>query len=266
MQESLPRYRKTIQIGYRSVIQDGRISPALLWEELEEAAEEHCRMVGMDIFTLLNRGEAWILKAGDSRIKRYPVYDEKITIETWISSLDRYKGQREYLLRDKKGEVLGEISTLWVYLDLKRRTLKAIPEEFHIGWGSQGHPLHRGFGRKSKFIPAENYGTASFRVRRRDMDSSAHVHNIRYLEWLCESIPEEIYHKCQISGFTVFYRKEMRTAGTVDIRSENLGGGQFRHDYYDRGSSIMLCSARSFWTEKIYPENHSFPVSIPAAI
>ncbi len=252
MQEPQPRYRRIIQIGYRSVIQDGRISPALLWEELEETAEQHCRIIGMDVFSLLERREAWILKSGDSRMKRYPVYDEKISIETWISSLERYKGQREFLIMDEEGEVIGRISTLWVYLDLERRTLKAIPEEFHSGWGSQGDPLHRGFSRKSSYPAAECYTASAFRVRRRDIDSSAHVHNIRYLEWLCESIPEEIYKHCQISGFSVFYRKEMRTSGTVEIRTQSLGEGQFRHDYIDPDRDILLCSAHSEWTEKVY--------------
>lgn len=244
------RFKRTIQIGYKSVFQDGRISPALLWEELEESAEQHCRLIGMDVFTLLNRQEAWVLKSGASRMYRYPEYGEKIEIITWISSLDRYRGYREFLVIDEQGQILGEMSTLWVYMDLKERRLKAIPQEFHIGWGFCGNPLHSDFQKKNSYEEISRYKSALFSVRRRDLDSSAHVHNIRYLEWLSEAIPEQLYRDCQIAEFSALYLREMRSGGTVEIRTEDLGGGCFRHDYYDLGESVLLCSAKSLWIKK----------------
>lgn len=244
------RFKRTIQIGYKSVFQDGRISPSLLWEELEESAEQHCRLIGMDIFTLLSRQEAWVLKSGASRMQRYPGYGEKIEIITWISSVDRYRGYREFLVIDEQGLIIGEMSTLWVYMDLKERRLKAIPQEFHTGWGFCGHPLHSNFQKKNSYEELSGYKSVSFSVRRRDLDSSAHVHNIRYLEWLSEAIPEELYSNYQIAEFSSLYLREMRSAGTVEIRTEDLGDGCFRHDYYDMGESDLLCSAKSFWIKK----------------
>jgi len=243
-------YRRTILIGYKSVFQDGRISPALLWEELEESAEQHCRLIGMDVFTLLSRQEAWVLKSGASTMHRYPGYGEKIEIISWISSLDRYRGYREFRIIDEEGQILGEMSTLWVYMDLKERHLKAIPEEFHIGWGSCGEALHSDFHKKNSYSSLCEFKSDLFSVRRRDLDSSAHVHNIRYLEWLSESIPEEIYRDCQIADFSVLYRREMRSGGTVDMRTEDLGDGCFRHDYYNKHESLLLCSAQSRWVKK----------------
>lgn len=244
------RFKRTIQIGYKSVFQDGRISPALLWEELEESAEQHCRLIGMDIFKLLSRQEAWVLKSGASRMQRYPGYGEKVEIITWISSLDRYRGYREFLVIDEQGLIIGEMSTLWVYMDLKERHLKAIPQEFHTGWGFCGNPLHSDFQKKNSYEALSTYNKALFSVRRRDLDSSAHVHNIRYLEWLSEAIPEELYRDCQIAEFSALYLREMRSGGTVEIRTEELGDGCFRHDYYDKEESVLLCSAKSLWIKK----------------
>jgi acyl-ACP thioesterase len=244
------RFKRTIQIGYKSVFQDGRISPALLWEELEESAEQHCRLIGMDVFTLLSRQEAWVLKSGASRMQRYPGYGENIEIITWISSVDRYRGYREFLIIDEQGQILGEMSTLWVYMDLKERRLKAIPREFHEGWGFCGNPLHSNFQKKDSYEALSGYKSVLFSVRRRDLDSSAHVHNIRYLEWLSEAIPEDLYRDCQIAEFSALYLREMRSGGTVEIRTEDLGNSCFRHDYYDMGESVLLCSAKSRWIKK----------------
>lgn len=243
-------FKRTIQIGYKSVFQDGRISPALLWEELEESAEQHCRVIGMDVFTLLNRQEAWVLKSGASKMERYPGYGEKIEIVSWISSVDRFRGYREFRIIDEQGLVIGEMSTLWVYMDLKERKLKAIPQEFHIGWGTMGEALHRDFQKRKSYEDLNRFTSVQFSVRRRDLDSSAHVHNIRYLEWLSELIPELIYRDCQIAEFSALYLREMRSGGTVEIRTEDLGDGCFRHDYYDLGGAVLLCSAKSRWEKK----------------
>ncbi|MDC7235183.1 MAG: thioesterase [Spirochaetales bacterium] len=245
-----PAFRRTIQIGYRSVIQDGLISPALLWEELEESAEQHCRLIGLDVFTLLKRQEAWALKSGASRMYRYPGYGEKIEIVSWISSLERYRGYREFRILDEEGAVLGEMSTLWIYMDLKERRLQAIPEEFHTGWGSRGDALHHDFHRKSRYHDLDDFRSEFFPVRRRDLDSSAHVHNIRYLEWMSESVPEQVYRHCRIEEFSALFRREMRSGGCVEIRTHDLGDGCFRHDYFDRDRQLLLCSAESRWVKK----------------
>lgn len=239
---------REIQLGYRSVFQDGRISPSLLWEELEDTAELHCRMIGRDMFSLLREGEAWVLKGARSEMYRYPGYGETFRIESRISSVERYRGYREFRITTPSGELLGEISTLWIYMDLRERHLKAIPPAFHRGWGCSSAPGYPDAYVKERFLELEDYSIIDIPVRRRDIDSSAHVHNVRYLEWLSEAVPLEVFSESQIASFSILYKREMKRGGTVQIRSCDLGGGRFRHDYF--GEEELLCSALSLWRSK----------------
>ena len=184
---------REITLGYNHVYQDGQISVTAIMEELEETASEHCRHIGQDIFSLLHNNTAWILKGGALEMDTYPGYAMTIRIETWISSMERYRGYREYLIRDENGRMLGSCSTLWVFMDLIRRTLIPIPDVFHRAWKSNScRPIDTLF-RKKDYAPLDKGTLDVFDLRRRDIDSNHHVHNIRYLEWICESIPSEVY-------------------------------------------------------------------------
>ena len=248
---SVPQISRTIQLGYRSVFQDGRIVPALLWEELEETAEQHCRAIGHNVFSLLRKNEAWVLKSGRSSMFRYPGYGETIEIKSYIRKLDRYKGFREFVLRDSSGTLLGEVSTLWTYMDLEKRTLKPIPEIFNKKWGCLPGISKIEPPRKKDFFILNRYSCETFKVRRRDIDSSSHVHNIRYLEWLMESVPQALYRECQISDLSILYLKELASDASVQVRTADLGGGTFRHDYHDAETDMLLCRAASRWKSKI---------------
>jgi len=245
-----PLIERTIELGYRSVFQDGKISPALLWEELEETAEQHCRLIGRDIFHLLNQGEAWVLKGGASRMHRYPGYGEVITIQSWLSSLHRFKGVREFRILDQWGDVVGLVSTLWIYLDLRDHHLIPIPDHFHDQWGVSPVSLNLSDFKKRLPLKPGSYLEKSLSVRRRDIDTSDHVHNTRYLEWLSETVPEKIYHSCQISDFNILYHKEIKNSESVLIRTKDQGEGCFLHDFIEKESHTLLSSARSCWTGK----------------
>ncbi len=249
--DSVPQISRTIQLGYRSVFQDGRIAPALLWEELEETAEQHCRAIGQNVFSLLRRNEAWVLKSGRSRMIRYPGYGESIEITSHIRKMDRFKGFREFVLRDTAGRILGEVSTLWTYMDLEKRALKPIPEVFNRKWGCLPGISEIEPPRKKDFLPLTDCFSETFKVRRRDIDSSAHVHNIRYLEWLMESVPHGLYRDSQISDFSILYLKELAPGASVQVRTQALGGDSFRHDYFDAHTGILLCRAASHWKSKV---------------
>jgi len=243
-------YTRELQLGYSHVFQDGRLPPAALMEELEETASEHCRIIGQDIFSLLGNRTAWILKGGALKMARYPGYSDRIRIETWISSLERYRGGREFRLRDEEGRILGRASTLWVFMDLNKRTLMPIPEPFHRNWPvCSDRPLTIPF-RKQDFPSISGGFVRNIDIRRRDIDSNNHVHNTRYLEWLTEAVPPELYESCQIEQMEMLYRREALPGIPVQIRTCREGDGVFRHDILDRNRNLLLAAARTVWREK----------------
>ncbi len=251
---------RSIELGYRSVFQDGKISPALLWEELEETADQHCRIIGKDVFHLLNLGEAWVLKGGASRMFRYPGYGESVRITSWLSSLDRYRGVREFRIQDGKDRVLGLVSTLWIYMDLNAHHLIPIPDSFHEHWGVSSSALNLSDFRKRPALPPGPCRENTISLRRRDIDTSDHVHNTRYLEWISEAVPEDVYNHCQISDFNILYRKEIKAGDVVQIRTLEQSSGCFHHDFIEKKSRTLLSTAYSCWNgkETLYPENPEY--------
>ena len=56
----------------------------------------------------------------------------------------------------------------------------------------------------------EPYREITYKVQRRDIDMNRHVHNLYYLDFAYEALPEEIYERSEFNNIEIFYKKEIK--------------------------------------------------------
>ena len=49
-----------------------------------------------------------------------------------------------------------------------------------------------------------------YKVQRRDIDINKHVHNLYYLDFAYEALPEEIYENCEFNNIEIMYKKQIK--------------------------------------------------------
>ena len=136
-------------------------------------------------------------------MERYPKYKEKIIIRTWISSYKSIRGVRENIIYDESYNVIGRAKGLWVFYDIKKRRPTKLWDEFKEKWPvNNEHSIE--YDVTTKIDPIDDADiTKEFKVNLYDTDTNGHVNNIRYLQWLMESLPENIideYYLHSIDG------------------------------------------------------------------
>jgi len=125
-------------------------------------------------------------------MESYPLYKEKITIRTWISKYTSIKGIRENIIYNEQGSIIGKAKGLWLFFDIKRRMPVRIFEDIKEKWSCfPEESIRYDINKKIEVINSAKY-KKSFLVHKYDMDSNKHVNNLRYLQWLLETIPNEI--------------------------------------------------------------------------
>ena len=60
----------------------------------------------------------------------------------------------------------------------------------------------------------------SFPVNRYDIDSNNHVNNVRYMQWLMESIPDEFFNKARMQNIQGSFLKKPSIAGMLIRRAK----------------------------------------------
>ncbi len=249
MQENLvPVFVKEYEIRYKEVNHLQEATPVALLNFVEETAADHCAYIGRNVYDLQMEGKGWVLYAGCFHMNQYPRYREKIKIETWISQFRGSRGFREYRVLSEDNRFYGGFRGLWLYFDLEKRRPIPVDKIFYESW-----PLRNEKALDLEIIPLKDQienpdYTRNFTVQRYDIDSNDHVNNVRYMQWLMESIPAEFYNDARMEYIQGTFLKETFYNRHVDSACKILSPNELIHTVKEKESGTLLAVAKTAWS------------------
>ena len=248
-------FDKSFELRYFEMNEFGVSSPTTILTLLEETAAEHCYSIDHSLYQLADKNIGWVLVSGIIQMDRYPKYKEKITIRTWLSEYSSIKGYRENIIFDEDKNIIGRARGLWIFFDIERRRPTRIFEEIKERW-SESHEIALEANISKKIQPIEKTDNQlSFKVNRYDTDMIRHVNNIRYLQWVVESIPDEIvdnYYLYSIDGRFVseIHYGESIISLTKEIEQQPIemnGFKYYTHTIKTKSSNKACAMANTVW-------------------
>jgi acyl-ACP thioesterase len=244
-------FQKQFDLRYFEMDQHGGASPTTILTLLEEAAADHCLSINQSLFDLVNQNIGWVLLSGYMQMERYPLYKEKITIRTWLSKYTSIKGNRENIIYDEQGCVIGRAKGLWLFFDIKRRRPVKIFDDIKEKWSCfPEESITHDITENIEAIDSAKY-KKSFLVYRYDMDTNKHVNNVRYLQWLLETIPDEIIDNLYMHSIDGRYVREAHYGHTIESLAEHENDAhQFIHTIKDLDTNQVCSTARTVWRKK----------------
>lgn len=226
----------------------GEASPTTILTLLEETAADHCYSINNSLYDLEKQNAGWILRSGVLQMDRYPVYKEKIIIRTWLSGYSAIKGFRENLIYDEHDNIIGKAKGLWVFFDINRRRPIRIYDEIREKWSSCNEESIRiDITKKIEAIDSANY-MHEFNIKRFDTDMNKHVNNIRYLQWVIESIPEDIVNNYYLHSINGRFIAEAQYGDTIlSLTNEDDNDNSFIHTIKVKSSNKVCATAKTVW-------------------
>lgn len=249
MQENdVPLFVKEYEIRYKEVNRRLEATPVAILSLAEETAAEHCAHIGKNVYELQKEGIGWVLYAGCFHMRHYPRYRERIKIATWISMFRGFMGHREYRVLSEDDKVYGGFRGMWLYFDLEKRRPIPVDKIYTERW-----PLRNETAIDCEIIPSKtriekpDY-ERSFAVQRSDIDSNDHVNNVRYMQWLMESIPDEFYDKGRMEYIQGTFLKETFYDRHVVSECKVLSSNELVHNAMEQEQGTLLATARTTWS------------------
>ena len=171
-------------VSYWDVDRDQVMTLAGVFKLLQEAAIKHADVYGLGAKAMAGLGESWVLNRVAARIDRYPRYEERVTVRTWSTGIRGFRGSRD--LRVFCGdELVATASTLWLYINLRSKTLTRVPpelaERFPVGQAEMFRP---DLEKMRLTAPSEAGVVTDVTLRYSDFDGNAHLNNTAYLDCL----------------------------------------------------------------------------------
>ena len=200
-------------IRYSECGKDGGLTISGIVNHFQDTSTEHSESLGVGVDFMKSIHRAWILVSWQICICRRPENGEAVEIQTWPTGFKGIYGDRNYVMRDAKGEVLAYANSIWIYLNTESGRPDRIASE--VAEKYQNEPPYEMEYAPRKIVVSKMEPTReSFPIRRYHLDTNDHVNNGKYVEMAMEYVPENFtvrqlrveYKKAALMGDEVFPR------------------------------------------------------------
>ena len=199
------KFTETIRIDNYDVDMHGIARPTSLLAKLEEVGSHQMLAYPPNNDDLRGRGMGFILSRVVLRVHTALCDGDTVEAQTWATDSRGLAFNRCYrILRD--GEAAVEVYTVWALLNFKEHRLVRVGEEGHIG-GEPDPALTMDLPLRVRMPAAEEYAEIGKRkVYYSDTDVNGHMNNTKYLNMLCDFVPE--IEKKTLKGMNISYVTE----------------------------------------------------------
>lgn len=206
----------------------GKLSAEAVLRIFLNAGSYHSDSVSDSVIQGSLDGVAWILTEWRVSLFSRPPYSKQLEYSTWARAKTKQSRVSRDFTLDMDGERIAQGSARFVLLDLETSKPFGISEELMTAYAPEEKSVYD--DKLPKLREPESYEkTMPIAMRRSDMDFNGHVHNICYLGYALEMIPEEDYLSENFSQIRIVYKSplhegEKAEAGCCCIDGRNTVG------------------------------------------
>ena len=194
--------------------------PQLILLSLQVSGMQSIELGMSDMYILENYNLVWIITDYNMKIDRLPVFDEKITIETYAMSHNRLFCYRAFNIKDEAGNTIIDMVATFVLMDRDTRKVHPVMSEITEAFDSE---FSKTMLRGPRFKELEGGVEQEYRVRFYDLDMNGHVNNSKYLDWVFEVMGADFLTQHVPKKVHLKYVKEVLAGGLITSQYEQEG-------------------------------------------
>jgi len=185
---------------------------------LLDSAAVHANKFRFGYHDMRKENVYWVLSRFHIIMHEYPSMDEQIKVETWPKGVNKLFFMRDYRILSANDSLLTTATTAWLILDRNTGRPKKMEENnslhnFHV---ENFHAIEAapdklpGITEPDRCMPVV--------ARYSDLDINKHVNAVKYIEWVQDCFPQDIYEKKNVKEFQINYQAETIYGEEVEIR------------------------------------------------
>lgn len=228
-----------------------KMKVAALVRQMQEAAMQNVMELKVSVWDMEEQHFSWVLLRKKLQVKRLPMIGEKLTFVTYPSGFERVFTYRDFFVFDEKGEPIATSATTWLLLQTQTRRMVRTPEipEFVLAYESQIPPAEDCLPRAEVNLPElKKIDTAlSFRTGFHDLDFNGHLNNAFYIQWMLETLPDQILVEGKLQDLQIQYKVEAHWKDEIESELQKLSGGEFLHSLKRKSDGKEIAIALTKW-------------------
>lgn len=202
----------------------GRLSWGVLGKHILACAENHAKARGFDRLSLNGHRYLWVLSRMVFEMEEWPHLGEEYTISTWIRRYYRYFTDRYFDIHNAEGNVIGRVFTIWAMIDETTRKPQVLEELFGNTFDPYIETCRpcdvQPFSRIRSIEGPSTYNRTAYYS---DTDENDHVNSIRYIEYILDAFPKQLFSTHQVSRLEIAYNAESHSGDQLGFFLKEAG-------------------------------------------
>jgi medium-chain acyl-[acyl-carrier-protein] hydrolase len=207
-------WSETYKVSSYLVNLRGRAGLTTLLNFIQDAGWQHSFQLNVK----LPENQAWIFTRQKLEMDSWPEWNTDVTIRTWLRppqpAIPFVLRDYEIFVGDKR---IGIATSSFSVMDKKLRKLANVDwSSFPPAWRTDEH--HQLMPKKIATV-TEAEALAQFEVRNSDIDLNHHVNNVKYAQWLLDSLPMSILTgELHLKSYEVNFLNETKLGDVISVQ------------------------------------------------
>ena len=220
-----------------------------LCQLLQESAWQHAEHLGLGFSHLQERNLIWVLARQLIRVSSYPKWGDTIEVHTWPTGKDRIFCYRDFKITHPGGSTVAEAATTWFVIDVVTRKPQKTVHYYQLELAEEVEYVLPNRLNKLELLDSEDF-TKLIQVTYGDLDMHKHVNNLRYVEWMINSLPWEFLSTHRLREMEINYMSEASYQDEIAVSYADKGKSNFFHKIIKMKDNQEICRARTVWTNQ----------------
>lgn len=223
-----------------------KVTIASLINLMQEAAMQNVIDIKLSVWDLAEQHISWVLLRKNLQIIQLPKLNDTIRVVTHPAGFDRLFTYRDYRVFDSNDNLIAFSSSTWLLMDTQTRSAAKIPDTIlNRGQFDTSDCLTRPKSKLARIKEVEIEKT--FRVNWHDLDFNAHLSNIRYMQWMFETVDFYTQNKGKLKELNIVYKAEGHLNDQIKVQTQQIESTVFLHQLIRLSDEKQLATAQTFW-------------------
>lgn len=196
------------------------LKPTAMLDWMQEIAGQDATRLGFGYDQLMSLNTAWVLSRTHVRFHQYPKWRDTVNLLTWHKGAFKVLYLRDFLLTDEANNPLVSATTSWLIIDMNTRRMVRHPE---LASSPETcvfeHAIEEPADKIAFPTELEPKLVATHKVVWSDIDTMAHVNNVKYVCWALDAVSRNILQENPLKEIIVNYDAEVLLGEVVELYS-----------------------------------------------
>jgi acyl-ACP thioesterase len=238
-------WQETFPVRFGAIDKSDRLTLDAMFQFFQEAATSHAENLRVGREEMAKTGQGWVLSRMSVLADRRPEYSETITVRSWPRGGEKLFAIRNFDIRDKDDVPAVSARSAWIIVDIeKRRPIRpqSIMDNLPLNVGMEAlTETDRDTGLVSCGSLAERSDLQKAAERKAlytDIDYNGHVNNVRYIQWIEDTLDPLLLEKADKIRLDINYLSEILGGETVEILSAPIEDNSCNNAFAFEGRKI----------------------------